>query len=374
MLNLSIIVPMYNVEHYIEKCLDSILEQNIPKDEYEIILLNDGSTDGTMSIAERYAEAYSEIKLFQHSNIGLSATRNRGINLAQGEYIYFMDSDDYLIPQSLSNIYKMLFHKILPSSIPSSHSYGGEDMHTITCQESCADVKSKPEIVGFKNIAGSGGAQCFDEVVDFNLQQSGKWKQYTGFEFMAQHDYLDMVWWYFIKRDYLLSLGVTFAEGKTMEDAAFTAAVLLNASSIKISDIRAYYYVYNPNSITRTQSRGRHISTMEGKICSAIRIHELMEHSAIPDAVREALIARQNGIVFDALLKIIRCCSFGQALERTDYLHQKGIYPIKGNIRGGNGLYIKMLQKAFNIRYSLAAISQAYMFIAKSQIFKSRGI
>lgn len=114
MVYLSIIVPMYNAEKYIDKCLTSILEQDLPKDEYEIILLNDGSTDNTMTIAERYAREHTEIRLFQHSNMGISATRNRGIKLAVGEYIYFMDSDDYLIPESLNGIYNSLFINDVP--------------------------------------------------------------------------------------------------------------------------------------------------------------------------------------------------------------------------------------------------------------------
>lgn len=395
MVYLSIIVPMYNVEKYIDKCLTSIFEQDLPKDEYEIILLNDGSTDNTMTIAERYAREHTEIRLFQHSNMGLSATRNRGIKLAVGEYIYFMDSDDYLIPESLNCIYNSLFINDVPPPICSglnTRIYPSLHKTTDICSRQCPKDNSiveftgyidsslfdprqnQPSIIGFRNLAGSVGDKNFCDVIERNGKQVGTWKVYTGSEFIATHDHLDMVWWYFIKRDYLLNLGVTFAEGQTMEDAAFTAAVLLKAERILFSNIQVYYYVYNPHSITRTRDRHRHLPILEGKICSAIKIHELIQSSAMPYATRIRLIERQNGIVFDALLKIIRCCSFAEALKRVEHLSREGIYPIRGKIRGGEKGYIRLLGNLLNIKYFLAIVCQAYMLISKSKLLKLRDI
>ncbi|MCQ2315226.1 MAG: glycosyltransferase [Bacteroidales bacterium] len=98
---LSIVVPVNNVENYLSKCLDSILNQDIAKDDYEIVVVNDGSTDNSGEIARGYASRYPNIILINQENRGLSGARNSGIMAAQGKYIQFVDSDDYLEPNVL---------------------------------------------------------------------------------------------------------------------------------------------------------------------------------------------------------------------------------------------------------------------------------
>ncbi len=100
-MKLSIIVPMYNVANYLVKCLDSLLEQDLSWSDYEIILVNDGSTDNCGEIAQQYADKYTNINFISQENRGLSEARNAGIKQANGSYILFVDSDDYLQPNTL---------------------------------------------------------------------------------------------------------------------------------------------------------------------------------------------------------------------------------------------------------------------------------
>ena len=95
-MKLSIIVPIYNVALYLRKCVDSLLAQDIT--DYEIILVDDGSPDECPQTCNEYAEKYDNIKVVHQENAGLSAARNSGIAVAQGDYILFVDSDDYLQP------------------------------------------------------------------------------------------------------------------------------------------------------------------------------------------------------------------------------------------------------------------------------------
>ena len=95
---LSIIIPVYNVEEYLSECLDSVFSQPMPRDTYEVIAINDGSKDGSLAILKQYEEKYDNLKVYDYENSGLGATRNKGIQLASGQYIAFLDSDD-LIPQ-----------------------------------------------------------------------------------------------------------------------------------------------------------------------------------------------------------------------------------------------------------------------------------
>lgn len=98
----SVIIPVYNAEKTLSKCLNSLLEQ--PHDSVEIILVNDGSTDSSDEVCKKYALLHPEIKYFKKENGGVSTTRNAGLDMAQGEYITFVDSDDWVTSDYFSTI------------------------------------------------------------------------------------------------------------------------------------------------------------------------------------------------------------------------------------------------------------------------------
>lgn len=100
----SVIVPVYNVEKYLRDCLDSLLAQTIDHDEMEVLLINDGSTDGSLGICEEYAELFECFKVFSQENAGVSAARNLGIGNARGKYIMYLDSDDMLTPETVKSV------------------------------------------------------------------------------------------------------------------------------------------------------------------------------------------------------------------------------------------------------------------------------
>ena len=100
-LRLSIIVPVYNVEPYLESCLQSIVTQSLSPSDYEVLVINDGSPDGCAAILDRYAQRYPQIIALHQENQGVSAARNAGLDRARGRVITFVDSDDALEPNSL---------------------------------------------------------------------------------------------------------------------------------------------------------------------------------------------------------------------------------------------------------------------------------
>lgn len=107
MLDISVIVPVYNVKAYLPKCLDSILSQDF--DSYEIVIVDDGSTDGSGEVADQYASRhFDKIRVLHQENQGLGGARNTGIKNAAGEYVAFIDSDDWIKPDMLS----VLWHEI----------------------------------------------------------------------------------------------------------------------------------------------------------------------------------------------------------------------------------------------------------------------
>lgn len=101
---ISVIVPVYNVEKYLPQCLDSLIKQTFLP--FEIICVNDGSTDGCNEILSRYAAKDRRIRLICQNNRGLSAARNAGLKKAKGQYVLFVDSDDFLHPETLSSLYR----------------------------------------------------------------------------------------------------------------------------------------------------------------------------------------------------------------------------------------------------------------------------
>lgn len=101
---LSVIIPVYNSEKYLSECLDSLLEQDLPKNSYEIICINDGSTDSSLDILKSYGSRYSNIIISDQSNKGVCQARNAGLKIAQGEYVWFVDADDFIQDSVLSRL------------------------------------------------------------------------------------------------------------------------------------------------------------------------------------------------------------------------------------------------------------------------------
>lgn len=103
-LRLSIIIPMYNAVSSIGKCVESTQRQNLPEADYEVIVINDGSTDDSLAVATRVAKSYQNVRVYSQPNGGLSAARNAGLDHAKGDYIFFLDSDDWIAENCLKKI------------------------------------------------------------------------------------------------------------------------------------------------------------------------------------------------------------------------------------------------------------------------------
>lgn len=159
----SIIIPVYNVEKYLEQCLDSIINQNLKN--IEIICINDGSTDNSLKILKKYAKKDNRIIILSQTNLGAGAARNRGLAVAKGEYLSFLDADDFFYENMLSeavhkletsqsdiavfevDLYDNKIQKIIPDTwvvkkdkIPSQNPFCYKDCldYIFTCSHTCA--------------------------------------------------------------------------------------------------------------------------------------------------------------------------------------------------------------------------------------------
>ena len=150
---ISIIIPVYNAESYIRRCIESVLSQTYK--EIQVILINDGSTDNTLSILEEYSRSDSRIQLINKDNSGVSKTRNIGIDISDGEYIGFVDADDYLEPEMYEKLYNAI--KKTAADVACCGYYQDFDTYKyeISVDDSLlADNKTYYELCGTNNILG----------------------------------------------------------------------------------------------------------------------------------------------------------------------------------------------------------------------------
>lgn len=123
---ISVIVPVFNEAKVLSRCMDSLLKQTFQ--DIEIICINDGSSDNSLAILQNYADQDSRFKIISQENLGLSVSRNKGIDIARGEYIFFLDSDDYLHPQALEIFYQTAIHSQAPVVVSKSYCKLGKDV------------------------------------------------------------------------------------------------------------------------------------------------------------------------------------------------------------------------------------------------------
>ena len=105
---LSIIIPIYNVEKFIDECLKSIYSQKFPEDKYEVVCVNDGTPDNSMAIVQKYADEHANLTIVNQENQGLSVARNNGLEASKGDYVWWVDSDDWLQPNALETVWSAM--------------------------------------------------------------------------------------------------------------------------------------------------------------------------------------------------------------------------------------------------------------------------
>ena len=226
-MKLSIIVPIYNVAPYLRKCVDSLLAQDISN--YEIILVDDGSTDDSGAIADELVHAFRlsplasrlQLRVIHQSNAGLSAARNTGIAAAIGDYILFVDSDDYLQPNVLGALMEQV-------------------------------ERDNLDVLRFRyqNVRESGEAFApYKDMTNYNDYSS---TPTDGLTFLNERMGIQCyVVQFLVRRDIVLQ--EQFTPGIYFEDTDWTPRMLLRAKRVASSDLVVYNYLWREGSITLSQ-------------------------------------------------------------------------------------------------------------------------
>ena len=205
----SIVVPIYNVEGYLKKCLDSILNQTFV--DYEIILVNDGSTDKSLSIIKEYMSKYPDIKLINQENKGLSEARNAGLKEARGNYVLFVDSDDFIDKDLLLNLNDSIINN--------------------------------PDLVRFQLRVVS------DKTIDINEEVFDSLNGHDAFKKIIKYRFVENAWAYLYSRKYLIDNGFLFKPNMYHEDYGLIPLAIIKASIVNSISYIGYNYVQRSNSI-----------------------------------------------------------------------------------------------------------------------------
>lgn len=219
---ISVIIPVYNVEKYLTRCLESVITQTYSN--LEIILVDDGSTDGSGKVCDRYQEKDSRIKVVHKKNGGVSDARNEGIKVAAGKYITFVDSDDYVSDDYVSCLFAMI-------------------------SEERADIA-----VGTYVVVNDREQNQF-----LTAPKQRYNKTFSGIEAINNSWYkkeiTNSTWAKLYKKE--LFLQVEYQKGKVYEDLGTTYKLLYKAKKVVYADYRIYYYVQREGSIMHSSSKKR---------------------------------------------------------------------------------------------------------------------
>ena len=231
---LSIIVPVYNVEKYLRKCVDSLLTQDLSHEEYEIILVDDGSTDQCGMICDEYAAGHTNLKVLHQQNGGLSAARNSGVAVAQGRYVQFVDSDDYLEP----NVLKILAEKMETDQL---------------------DVLR----FNYRNVN-----EQYEEIEP--NKDPKRWVDYSsevcdGLTFLNERLGPACYACQFMARRELLT-DCRFKEGIYFEDTEWTPRMLIKAQRAASTDMMVYNYLFREGSITLSVDEAKKRKVLADKL------------------------------------------------------------------------------------------------------------
>lgn len=216
-MKISIIVPIYKVEKYLDRCINSILKQSYTN--LEVILVDDGSPDRCGEICDKYAQIDKRIKVIHKKNGGLSSARNAGLRIASGDYISFVDSDDWIEP----NMYQILL-------------------------ENAINFNADISVGGVRNLLEKG-----DEFILINTDSNLNDYIYSVDKHESIRKFLSESWaaWGKIYRK-RIHKDILFPEGEINEDEAIALEVLTRCEKIVYTDEPLYNYIKRPNSITTT--------------------------------------------------------------------------------------------------------------------------
>lgn len=298
---LSIIIPFYNDDVWIGKMLDSLLNQDLPKDQYEIIVIDDGSTESTTNLM-RYVDNNSNIFIYRQENYGPGIARNRGISIAKGHWLYFCDGDDFIQPQILRVLLDMA---------------DKNNLEILICDWLAVEPQAEPKALS----------------IPINLSPI-----YSGWDYLSLFSANPMgigfgIWRCFVKREMIIQNSIYFEDMFYVEDRVFQLDMLNVAKRVAHAEVLLYYYVQHTESILHDQKRKSFEKYIPWLWVYIDKITAFIKDPNIPDKARTVLKGQRDFAVFSLLGNSIKYCPVSTTKEAFKRLKAlDGAYPLQ--IRG----------------------------------------
>ena len=335
---LSIIIPLYNCREYIKRCILSVYNQELAEQDFEVIVINDGSTDGGEKIVEDLAKSHSNLVLINKDNQGLSAVRNCGIEASRGRYIEFLDADDYLIPGNMGRLLKIAVENNLDILV----------FKTKVVEDAIENGTESPEK---SSIQG------------FNISPI-----MTGVEaevFQALPEYVFSVNYILARRLLYTDLNLRFdTEISFGEDAIVSMQLFYNAKRVIISDCDAHRYVNRSSSLCHDRNKTVQIKRVRSYRNSAIQFNKINEaHKGRSLQGYELQRQRINLFVYFYLYGTFTSCIQTDELKKgIKEFRENKIYPIGSfEIFGYSGIK-NILMRTF--------CNSGWLFVMAHKIYK----
>lgn len=315
-MKISIIIPVYNVEKYIEKCLKSV--QNQSYKDIEVIVVNDGTKDNSQEIVDRFCKEDSRFHSYIKENGGLSDARNYGTNKATGEYIVYLDSDDFWD----LNLLERLVNDVETSN-------------------------TKPDLVYFpKRLIDEQGKELSIEKLENMKEVSG---QDVLSVLRKKHLAFETAWSYLIKKTYWDENKFKFAKGRLHEDIGIMPIVLVKSNNVNVINEPYYNYLQREGSITISGNYNKNVKRANDVLYFYTQYEKMLENIDITNETKKLLKEFISGAVIEKI-KILK----GDDLK--EYYKKIKQYKILKNIR------INSIRGFIKKMYYIYLIYESYYF------------
>ena len=295
---------MYNAEKYIGICLDSILDSNLLKEEYEIVIVNDGSQDKSPEIAQDYAARYSNVTYLTQENQGQSTARNYGIKTCKGEYVWCVDADDKVISEQL------------PKIIGALDKYKNLDILAVQLQ----------------NVTEGGqylDVECSQPTLVHNKVLSGVEAVLSGYNPSS-------ICALITKKQLFIDNNIFFVKGITHQDVELTYRLMPCAMKVVFSDIIPYLYIYHLNSTSKSMVPEKKIKYIKDDIYIINSFRRLaLSFKDINPQLYSVIFNRSQNVLFGLVYSLYKnkkeWGKLGINSVIIDELKKEQLYPMKGH-------------------------------------------
>lgn len=301
-MKLSIIIAAYNVEAFIEKCIESCANQSLAKTDYEIIVVDDGSTDNTLKIVNELGNSTNNLKIVTQLNSGLGASRNSGLKHSTGDHVWFIDGDDYVDEDCIAEFVQIIEQKNLDVLVLN---YTPVDSDYKALSKSVAPVYNGHDVIS--------GTSFYN----FNYSLS-----YTPL--------------FVFKRNLFTDHNVLFKERINMQDSEILPKLMVNTNRLSFFGKNAYYYVQHPNSFTNTTNGEKRLKYFQ----SMIEVHQSLKDFRHTIIAQDKILAETIQLKLEALhLNVLfHLVYFGYKNDRLkeiiELLRENEFYPLKAKVKG----------------------------------------